>query len=274
MSSSFELVPGIKIGKGLPLVIIAGPCVLESPEICRVIAAHMKKICAELGLPYIFKASFDKANRTSINSARGPGIAAGLQGIAAVGQEFGLPILTDVHTAEQAEIAGKVVDVLQIPAFLCRQTDLLLAAARTGKPVNVKKAQFAAPEDMKQVVAKMNAGGCERVMLTERGTTFGYHNLVVDMRGLVTMSELGCPVIFDATHSVQQPGGQGTSSGGRREFVFPLARAAAAVGIQGLFLEVHPEPAKALSDGPNSLPLSDVRDVLEKVKAIHALNNG
>ena len=273
MSTSFELVPGIKIGRGLPLVIIAGPCVLEAPEICRVIAAHMKKLCAELGLPYIFKASFDKANRTSINSARGPGIEAGLQGIAAVGREFGLPILTDVHTAEQAEAAGKVVDVLQIPAFLCRQTDLLLAAARTGKPVNVKKAQFAAPEDMKQVVAKMNAGGCDRVMLTERGTTFGYHNLVVDMRGLVTMSDLGCPVIFDATHSVQQPGGQGTTSGGRREFVFPLARAAAAVGIQGLFLEVHPEPAKALSDGPNSLPLSDVRTVLEKVKAIHALNN-
>ncbi len=273
MSSSFELAPGVKIGKGLPLVVIAGPCVLESPEICREIAAHMKKLCAELGLPYIFKASFDKANRTSLNGARGPGMECGLQGLADIRKEFGLPILTDLHTAEQAEAVGKVVDVIQIPAFLCRQTDLLLAAGRTGKPVNVKKGQFVAPEDMKPVVEKVRSTGNPRVMLTERGTTFGYHNLVVDMRGLATMAETGCPVIFDATHSVQQPGGQGTCSGGRREFIFPLARAAAAVGIQGLFLEVHPEPAKALSDGPNSLPLSEIRTVLEKVKAVHALNN-
>ncbi len=266
----FELAPGVKIGPGLPLVIIAGPCVIESAAVCRQVAAHMKTVCAELGLPYIFKASFDKANRTSVQSFRGQGLEDGLATLAAIGQEFQVPLLTDIHAPEQAAAAAAVVDVLQIPAFLCRQTDLLLAAAATGKPVNIKKGQFLAPEDMKQAVEKVRGAGNKRVLVTERGTSFGYHNLVVDMRSLLVMAETSaCPVIFDATHAVQTPGGQGTTSGGRREFVFPLARAAVAVGIHGLFLEVHPDPDKALSDGPNSLPLKEVQRVLRKIKEIH-----
>ncbi|MBR6057277.1 MAG: 3-deoxy-8-phosphooctulonate synthase [Victivallales bacterium] len=268
---AFNLTNTIKIGDGQPLVILAGPCVAESLDICRAIAEQAMTACQKLNLPYVFKASFDKANRTSINSFRGNGIEKGLEILAAVKREFGCPVVTDVHEPEQCAIAAEVVDILQIPAFLCRQTDLLLAAAKTGKPVNVKKGQFLAPEDMKQIVGKITSMGNERIMLTERGASFGYHRLVVDMPGLVIMKNLGKPVIFDATHSVQLPGGQGTSSGGNREFVAPLARAAAAVGIDGLFLETHPEPEKALSDGANSLPTAQLYNLLSIVKDIHGL---
>jgi len=269
--TGFEYAPGHKIGYGQPLTLIAGPCVIEAESVCRQIAAHAKTICAELGVNYVFKASFDKANRTSLASFRGPGPEKGLELLAAIGAEFAVPVLTDIHEPAQAALAAQYVDILQIPAFLCRQTDLLLAAARTGKPVNIKKGQFVAPEDMRPAVDKVYTEGNRRVLLTERGTTFGYHNLVVDMRGLVTLAELDCPVIFDATHSVQIPGGLGQSSGGRREFIPPLARAAAAVGIHGLFLEIHPDPDQALSDGPNSLPLRDLKPLLQKVCDIHAL---
>ena len=243
----------------------------ESLEVCRAVASEAKAVCAELGLNYVFKASFDKANRTSISGFRGPGERGGLEMLAAVKAEFGVPVITDVHEPHQCAEAAEVVDILQIPAFLCRQTDLLLAAGATGKPVNVKKGQFLAPEDMGPVVRKIESTGNERILLTERGTTFGYHNLAVDMRGLVIMRDLGCPVVFDATHSVQLPGGNGTSSGGNRAFVPPLARAAAAVGIDALFLEVHPDPDKALSDGANSLALKDLRTLLAKVAQLHGL---
>ncbi len=267
----FEVVPGIKVGFGQPLMVMAGPCVLESEAVCRQIAAQAKAVCADLGLNYVFKASIDKANRTSGSSFRGPGFDEGLALLARIKSEFGVPIVTDIHEPEQAELVADVVDIVQIPAFLCRQTDLLIAAGQTGKVVNIKKGQFLAPEDMRQAVDKVYSTGNRRVMLTERGTTFGYHNLVVDMRSLLIMGDLGCPVVFDATHAVQLPGGQGHASGGRREFVFPLARAAAAVGINSLFLEIHPDPDKALSDGPNSLPLKELKSVLAKVKAIHEL---
>jgi 2-dehydro-3-deoxyphosphooctonate aldolase (KDO 8-P synthase) len=275
MTDSFpapvEIRPGLSIGPGLPLTVFAGPCVIEDEQTCMTVASHMVEVCARLGLAYVFKASFDKANRTSVDSFRGPGLDAGLEILAAVAARFRVPVVTDVHETAQVAKVASVVDVLQIPAFLCRQTDLLLAAAESGRVVNVKKGQFLAPEDMAAVVAKVRSTGNQRLLLTERGTSFGYHNLVVDMRGLVTMRELGTPVVFDATHSVQLPGGQGTSSGGRREFVPPLARAAAAVGIDGLFLETHPNPSEARSDGPNSLPLQDVEQVLRKVRDIHEL---
>lgn len=271
MQKVFELSKGMMIGPGQPLVVIAGPCVVEALDICRRIAATVQAACAELGLSYIFKASFDKANRTSIDSYRGQGMDEGLAMLARIREEFGCPVLTDVHEPDQCALAAEVVDVLQIPAFLCRQTDLLVAAAATGRPVNVKKGQFLAPEDMASVIKKLASTGNERIALTERGASFGYHNLVVDMRSLVIMRELGCPVIFDATHAVQLPGGHGTSSGGNREFVAPLARAAAATGIDGLFLETHPEPEKALSDGANSLFLNDVQPLLAKIKEIHGL---
>jgi len=271
MQKVVELSKGMMIGPGQPLVVIAGPCVVESLDICRRIAGSVQAACVDLGLSYIFKASFDKANRTSIESYRGQGMAAGLTMLARIREEFGCPVLTDVHEPGQCASVAEVVDVLQIPAFLCRQTDLLVAAAATGRPVNVKKGQFLAPEDMASVITKLASTGNERIALTERGASFGYHNLVVDMRSLVIMRELGCPVIFDATHAVQLPGGRGTSSGGNREFVAPLARAAAATGIDGLFLETHPEPEKALSDGANSLYLSDVRPLLAKIKEIHGL---
>lgn len=267
----FEICPGIRVGRKNPLLVLAGPCVAESLEICREVAGTAKEICAELGLNYVFKASFDKANRTSISAFRGPGEHDGLEILAQIKRETGLPVITDVHEPAQCAEAAKVVDILQIPAFLCRQTDLLVAAAETKLPVNVKKGQFLAPEDMGAVVKKLESTGNERIMLTERGTTFGYHNLAVDMRGLVIMRELGCPVVFDATHSVQLPGGNGTSSGGNREFVPPLARAAAAVGIDALFLEVHPRPEEALSDGANSLRLADLKALLTKIKEIHEL---
>lgn len=257
----------IHIG-GDDFVVIAGPCVAESEEICLQIAAGAMQCCQDLGLKYIFKASFDKANRTSINSFRGQGFDKGLEILATVKKEFGCPVLTDVHEPWQCEQAASVVDVLQIPAFLCRQTDLLVAAGKTGLPVNIKKGQFMAPEDMGPVAEKVRSTGNTSIMLTERGASFGYHNLVVDYRSLVIMRNLGYPVIFDATHSVQLPGGQGTSSGGRREFVPPLAKAAAAVGIDGIFLETHPNPEKALSDGPNSVPLAQLKDLLKAVRDI------
>lgn len=269
--SNFEVVPGIRVGRGEKLLLLAGPCVAESLEVCSEVASEAKAICAELGINYVFKASFDKANRTSINAFRGPGLEAGLAMLAEVKEKYGVPVVTDVHEPQQCAPVAEVADILQIPAFLCRQTDLLLAAAKTGKPVNVKKGQFLAPEDMAAVVKKLESTGNERIMLTDRGTSFGYHNLVVDMRGLAIMRNLGCPVCFDATHSVQLPGGNGTSSGGNREFVPPLARAAAAVGIDVLFMEVHPHPEKALSDGANSLALKDLRQLLASVKAIHEI---
>jgi len=264
-----ELRPGLRVGTGAAPVVIAGPCVVESLETCRRIAGSAAEACAALGLPYVFKASFDKANRTSGSSFRGHGMEAGLEVLAAIRDEFGVPVLTDIHESAQAAPVAAVVDILQIPAFLCRQTDLLVAAGETGRPVSIKKGQFMAPEDMGPAVAKVRQTGNDKVLLTERGTTFGYHNLVVDMRGLVIMAELGVPVIFDATHSVQLPGGQGTASGGQRQFIAPLVRAAAAVGVHGLFIETHPEPARALSDGANSLALDELRDLLRSFKAIH-----
>jgi len=269
--TGFEVAPGIKTGYGQPLLLLAGPCVIESESICRQIAAQIKAICTELGFNYVFKASYDKANRTSVDSYRGPGPEKGLEILAQIKNEFNVPVVTDIHDPAQAVAAAAVADILQIPAFLCRQTDLLLAAGQTGKTVNIKKGQFMAPEDMRTAVDKVYSTGNRRVMLTERGTTFGYHNLVVDMRSLVLMAETGCPVIFDATHSVQLPGGQGHASGGRREFIFPLARAAAAVGINGLFLEVHPEPAKGLSDSATMWPLGDLEELLTQVRRVDAV---
>lgn len=266
---NFEIVPGLQVGGKAPLLVMAGPCVAESLEICREVAGTAQAICRELGLSYIFKASFDKANRTSIDAFRGPGEREGLKILSAIKEEFGVPVITDVHEPEQCAEVAEVADVLQIPAFLCRQTDLLLAAAKTGRTVNVKKGQFLAPEDMTAVVRKLESTGNRHIMLTERGTTFGYHNLAVDMRSLVIMRNIGNPVVFDATHSVQLPGGNGSSSGGNREFVAPLARAAAAVGIDGLFLEVHPDPDHALSDGANSLELRNLRALLTVVRQLH-----
>jgi 2-dehydro-3-deoxyphosphooctonate aldolase (KDO 8-P synthase) len=258
------------------LFLISGPCVLEDADIPRRIAESLRATCADLGIPYVFKASFDKANRTSRKSFRGPGLDEGLKQLADIGKEFSLPVLTDVHLPEHCEPAAQAVDVLQIPAFLCRQTDLLeaaaAAAAKHGKLVNVKKGQFLAPWDMANVVEKVNAFGAEgRVMLTERGASFGYNNLVSDMRAIPIMQRTGCPVVFDATHSVQLPGGGGDKSAGQREFAPVLARAAVAAGADGIFAETHPEPDKALSDGPNMIPLDEMPGVLAKLKALHEL---
>ena len=255
---------GFDVGLDRPLFLIAGPCTAESLELCIEVAGHMKDVCAKLGLPYIFKASYDKANRSSGKSPRGPGLDAGLKLLDEVRRQVGVPILTDVHTEEEIGAVAAVADVLQTPAFLCRQTDFIHAVASCGKPVNIKKGQFLAPGDMKQVVAKAREanGGADNLMVCERGTSFGYDNLVSDMRGLAIMRETGCPVVYDATHSVQLPGGQGTSSGGQREFVPVLARAAVAVGIAGLFMETHPRPEQAFSDGPNSWPLARMESLL------------
>ena len=269
--AAFEIRPGMAVGLDQPLLLIAGPCVIESEDICLRVAAHMQKVCADLGVNYVFKSSFDKANRTSLTSYRGPGLEEGLRILAAVREQANVPVLTDIHEASQVDATAAVVDILQIPAFLCRQTDLLVRAGRTGRTINIKKGQFMAPEDMRAATEKILSTGNRRVMLTERGTTFGYHNLVVDMRALTKLATLAAAVVFDATHAVQLPGGQGNASGGERQFVAPLARAAAAVGINGLFLEVHPEPDRARSDGPNSLPLEDVEPILKKVVAIHEL---
>jgi len=265
----------VRIGGGLPLVLFAGPCVVESEAVTLQIAATLQQIADRLGIGLVFKASFDKANRSSGDSFRGPGVEEGLRILQRVKQEFGLPLVTDVHDLAQVERAAEVVDVLQIPAFLCRQTDLLLAAGQTGLVVNVKKGQFMAPWDMGNVADKVRSTGNQRVLLTERGASFGYNNLVVDMRSLAVMREqTGCPVVFDATHSVQLPGGQGTSSGGQRQYVGALSRAAAGVGIDGLFWEVHPDPERALCDGPNSLPLAEVEAQLQTILAIDALVKG
>lgn len=253
------------------LTLIAGPCALESLELGLEVGKRTQALCKKLGLNYIFKASYDKANRTSISSPRGPGIEKGLQWLAQIKTELGAPILTDIHEPWQAAPVAEVADVLQIPAFLCRQTDLLVAAAKTGRAVNVKKAQFLSAWDMKSVLGKLTEAGNERVMLCERGTTMGYNQLVVDMRSLVIMRSLGAPVVFDATHSVQMPGGMGNSSGGDRRFALPLARAAVGIGVDALFLEVHPEPEKALSDGPNMVPLALLEKFLAPVCAIDRL---
>ena len=249
--------------------LIAGPCVIESEELVMTIASQMKSITDRLGISYTFKASFDKANRTSIHGFRGPGIEEGLRILKKVKEAYGLPICTDIHEAWQAEPAAEVCDIIQIPAFLCRQTDLLVAAAKTGKCVNIKKAQFLAPWDMKNCLEKVRESGNDHVMLCERGTSFGYNTLVVDMTGLRVMKEFGVPVIFDATHSVQKPGGNGTSSGGNRDFVEYLAKAAIAVGVDGLFLETHPDPAQAKSDGPNMVPLDQMEELLKKLIRVY-----
>jgi 2-dehydro-3-deoxyphosphooctonate aldolase (KDO 8-P synthase) len=259
-----------EIGLDKPIFLIAGPCTAESLELCLEVAGQMKEVCAKLGVPYIFKASYDKANRSSGGSARGPGVDAGLHILAEVRRQVGVPVLTDVHCAEDIAAVAAVVDVLQTPAFLCRQTDFIHAVAACGKPVNIKKGQFLAPGDMKHVVAKAREvnGGADNLMVCERGASFGYNNLVSDMRSLAIMRETACPVVFDATHSVQLPGGQGTVSGGQREFVPVLARAAVAVGISGLFMETHPRPEKAWSDGPNSWPLARMASLLETLVAL------
>ena len=263
----FEIGKGVEIG-GDGLVVIAGPCVAESLEICLEVAERMSEICSRLGVGYVFKASFDKANRSSVDSFRGPGLEKGLEMLEKVGGEFGVPLLTDIHAPEQAAKAAEVVDILQIPAFLCRQTDLLVAAGETGKAVNVKKGQFMSPREMAGALEKIKSTGNGKLALTERGTFFGYNNLVVDMRSLVEMRALGVPVIFDATHSVQTPGGQGKSSGGRREFVRPLARAATAVGIDALFLETHPDPDQAKSDGPNSVDFNLAETIISECVSV------
>ncbi|MBM4031143.1 MAG: 3-deoxy-8-phosphooctulonate synthase [Planctomycetes bacterium] len=268
------IAPGVEVGWERPLLLIAGPCVIESERQCHTLAARLKEIAAEAGLPFVFKASFDKANRSSVASYRGPGLERGLGILASVKAKRGVAVLTDIHETHHAEPAAQVADVLQIPAFLCRQTDLIQAAARTGRVVNLKKGQFLAPEDMGNAIEKVLAAGGKGVILTERGTSFGYHNLVVDMRSLAILRRFGWPVVFDATHSVQLPGGAGTHSGGQREFVPVLARAAAAVGIDGLFVEVAADPSKAKSDAANSLPLRELPALLRTVKRIRAAAGG
>ena len=255
----------VRFGNDLPLALIAGPCQLESRAHALEMASALKEIAAKAGIGLIFKTSFDKANRTSASAARGVGLEAALPVFAEIRESLGLPVLTDVHDAEQCSAAAQAVDILQIPAFLCRQTDLLIAAAKTGRAVNVKKGQFLAPWDMKNVVAKLTGAGNPKVLLTERGASFGYNTLVSDMRSLPIMQRTGAPVIFDATHSVQQPGGQGTSSGGEREFVPVLARAAVAVGVAGVFIETHQDPDHAPSDGPNMVPLKDMAALIARL---------
>ena len=262
------------VGQGNPLMLMAGPCVLEGYERSLMIGQKAKAICDELGIPYVFKASFDKANRSSIKSFRGPGIEEGLIILSQIKKDLGVPVVTDIHEPWHAEKAAEVVDILQIPAFLCRQTDLVYAAAKTGRTVNVKKAQFLAPLDMKNVITKVEEAGNQNLMLTERGSSFGYNTLVTDMRGLAVMRELGYPVVMDATHSVQIPGGQGTSSGGQSQYVPHMARAAAAIGIDALFLEVHDNPAEALSDGPNMVQLDNLKKLLQDVITIDKLVRG
>ena len=265
---------GFEVGLDQPFFLIAGPCVVESEQLQLDVAGRLKEITADLGIPFIFKSSYDKANRSSGASFRGPGMDQGLQILAKVKQEIGVPVLTDVHTEAEIPAVAQVVDVLQTPAFLCRQTDFIRAVAQSGKPVNIKKGQFLSPHDMKNVIDKARAAAAEKglptdhFMACERGASFGYNNLVSDMRSLAIMRETGAPVVFDATHSVQLPGGQGTSSGGQREMVPVLARAAVAVGVAGLFMETHPDPARALSDGPNAVPLQHMPELLETLLEI------
>jgi 2-dehydro-3-deoxyphosphooctonate aldolase (KDO 8-P synthase) len=268
---------GFDVGVDKPLFLIAGPCVIESEQLQMDTAGTLKEITTQLGIPFIFKSSFDKANRSSGTSFRGPGMAQGLEILAKVKRELGVPVLTDVHDQDQIAAVAQVVDVLQTPAFLCRQTDFIHAVAQSGKPVNIKKGQFLAPHDMKNVIDKARAAAREKglnadnFLACERGASFGYNNLVSDMRALAILRETGAPVVFDATHSVQLPGGQGTSSGGQREMVPVLARAAVAVGVAGVFMETHPDPAKALSDGPNAVPLKHMRALLETLVALDAV---
>ena len=264
---------GFEVGIDHPFFLIAGPCVIESEQMALDTAGTIKEICAELGIPFVYKSSYDKANRSSTSSFRGFGMEKGLAILAKVKKEIGVPVLTDVHTEQEVPHVAAVVDVLQTPAFLCRQTDFIQACAASGKPVNIKKGQFLAPGDMKHVVAKAKEANndTDNIMVCERGASFGYNNLVSDMRSLAIMRETNCPVVFDATHSVQLPGGQGTTSGGQREFVPVLARAAMAVGVAGVFMETHPDPAKALSDGPNAWPLGQLRELLTTMRDIDAL---
>jgi 2-dehydro-3-deoxyphosphooctonate aldolase (KDO 8-P synthase) len=252
------------------LILIAGPCVIESEKLCLEVAAALKRTCARLGVFYVFKASYDKANRTSSKSFRGPGLEEGLTVLAKVRARVGVPVLTDVHTEVQVGAAARVADILQIPAFLCRQTDLIAAAVRTGRIVNLKKGQFLSPEEMGQVIGKAKSAGGKKLLVTERGTTFGYHNLVADMRSIPIMRRLGFPVIFDATHSVQLPGGGGDRSSGQREFAPMLARCAVAAGASGVFIETHPEPERALSDGPNMIPLAEMKALLKSLLKVHS----
>lgn len=263
---------GFEVGLDKPLFVIAGPCVVESRQLALDTAGELRRICADLDMPFIYKSSYDKANRSSVKSFRGLGMEKGLEILGEVRRQVGVPVLTDVHEIEDIAAVAAAVDVLQTPAFLCRQTDFISAAASAGRPVNIKKGQFLAPADMKNVVEKARAAsGTDNVMVCERGVSFGYNNLVSDMRSLAIMRESGCPVVFDATHSVQLPGGLGNASGGQREFVPVLARAAVASGIAGLFMETHPDPAQALSDGPNAWPLKHMRALLETVKALDQL---
>jgi 2-dehydro-3-deoxyphosphooctonate aldolase (KDO 8-P synthase) len=262
---------GFEVGLNRPLFLIAGPCVVESEQLQIDVAGQLKEICAALSIPFVFKSSYDKANRSSSQSFRGVGMQEGLRILAEVRRQIGVPVLTDVHAEDEIAEAAAVVDVLQTPAFLCRQTDFIHAVAAAGKPVNIKKGQFLAPEDMKNVVAKAReASGCDNILVCERGASFGYHNLVSDMRALAIMRATGCPIVFDATHSVQLPGGQGTTSGGQREFVPVLARAAVAAGVAGVFMETHPDPAQALSDGPNAWPLGRMRELLTTLAELDA----
>lgn len=264
----------VTVGQGRPLFLIAGPCVIETPGHCRAMAQEIQSVSARVGIPLIFKASFDKANRSSIHSYRGPGLREGLEILASIREDVGVPVLTDIHEVSQIESAAAVVDCLQIPAFLSRQTDLLLAAGRSGCSVNIKKGQFLSPWDMEHVAEKLAGVGCHRILLTERGTSFGYNNLVVDMRSFAVMRRLAYPVVFDVTHSLQQPGGQGASSGGQPQFIECLARAGVAAGVDGLFLEVHDRPESALSDGANSLRLSKLEPLLERLLEINTIVKG
>ena len=259
---------GTPIGRGHPLLVISGPCVIEDYRMTADIAAFLKDLTGRLGLNFVFKASFDKANRTSIDAYRGPGIEAGLDILARIKSELGISVLSDVHRIKEVERAAEILDIIQVPAFLCRQTDFILKVAASGRPVNIKKGQFMAPMDMHNVVDKVKSTGNHDILLTERGVMFGYHNLVVDFRGIGMMQQTGCPVVFDATHSVQLPGGGGDRSAGQREFAPVLAKAAVAAGVDGVFMEVHPDPDKALCDGPNSLYLDRVEELLSTLKRI------
>lgn len=275
MVAAHELsVSGLRLGGGNPLFLIAGPCVIESESHARMLAERVAKIAADAGVPYIFKASYDKANRSSVKAFRGPGLSEGLRILGKIKNELKLPILTDIHDASQAGPAAEVADILQIPAFLARQTDLLMAAAKTGRIVNVKKAQFLSPWDMGNVAEKLAAFGNDRIILTERGASFGYNNLVVDMRSFPVLRKFGYPVVYDVTHSVQLPGGQGHASGGQPEFIEPLARAGVAAGVDGIFLETHDNPAAALSDGANALPLAQLPQLLSRLKQLAMLVRG
>jgi 2-dehydro-3-deoxyphosphooctonate aldolase (KDO 8-P synthase) len=272
MTATSEISLGcLRLGAGNPLFLIAGPCVIESESHTRTMAECVSKIASDCGVPYIFKASYDKANRSSVKAFRGPGLAEGLRILAKIKSDLHLPILTDIHDASQAAPAAEVADILQIPAFLARQTDLLIAAAKTGCIVNVKKAQFLSPWDMGNVVEKIASSGNKKIILTERGASFGYNNLVVDMRSFPVLAKLGYPVVYDVTHSVQLPGGQGHASSGQPEFIEPLARAGVAAGVDGLFLETHDNPAAALSDGPNALPLAQLPQLLSRLKELSTL---